>query len=211
MKTKIKKRLEMVMSLVVLMGECTAGVACDTNKETEAEYKARIKKELDEIPIEASGYKLVDPTKQEVTYPEGEEPVRNTRKLVIDGHEYTFIYEYENELDDESRRQWWHKIIVSVDGKGHKPITFSDNKFFDYYSGQLFVYYYDKNFFIVRYRASSSWLLAYSGFYPPILFLYDIEQNVAKYIGYSEAWFDYKIKDLDGNGSENHSFTIIKI
>ena len=211
MKTKIKKLLAMVMCLVVLAGVCATGVACDTNKETEAEYKARIKKELDEIPVEATGYKLVDPTKQEVTYPEGEEPIRHPQYLKIDGHKYTFIYHTMNDFDDESLRQWWRKIIISVDGNGHKPIVFSDNNFFKHYQDQLYAYYYDEKFFIVRYRASASWLLAYDTFYPPILFYYDIEQNVAKYIGYSEAWFDYKIEELDGNDSINYlMFTIVK-
>ena len=70
----MKKILSVLMCFIVLFGVCVVGTACDPNKETEAEYKARIRKELDEIPVEATGYKLVDPTKQEVTYPEGESP-----------------------------------------------------------------------------------------------------------------------------------------
>lgn len=211
MKTNMKRILAVVMSLVVVLGVCVVGTGCDPNKETEAEYKARIRKELDEIPIEATGYKLVDPTKQEVTYPEGEEPQRDRQSLVVNGLKYTFYYHNKNELDDESIRQRWDKIIFRVEGESGKPIIFSDNKFFEYYHDQFYAYYYDKKFFIVRYRSSASLLLHYSGFYPPILFYYDIEKNIAKYIGYSEAWFDYKIADLNGNGSENYSFTIIKI
>ena len=207
----MKKILSVLMCFIVLFGVCVVGTACDPNEETEAEYKARIRKELDEIPVEATGYKLVDPTKQEVTYPEGEEPKGNSQYLTIDGHRYTFIYHTKSEFDNESLRQWWRKIIFSIDGEGHKPIMFSDNKFFEHYQDQLYVYYYDEKFFIVRFRSSASIILHYSGFYPPILFYYDIEKNSAKYIGYSEAWFDYKIVDLNGNGSENYSFTIIKI
>lgn len=206
----MKKALAVLISMLVLIGVCGMITGCNPNKETEAEYKARIKKELDEIPIEATGYKLVDPTKQEVTYPEGEEPQGTYQTLMIDGHKYTFIYHTKNEFDNESLRQWWCKIILSIDDEGHKPIVFSDNNFFEHYQDQFYVYYYDEKFFIVRFRSSESWLLNYSGFYPPILFYYDIEKNIAKYIGYSEAWFDYKIADLNGNGSENHSFTIIK-
>ncbi len=44
------------MSMVAVL---VAGVSCfNPNKETEAEYKARIKKELDAIPVEATGYKF---------------------------------------------------------------------------------------------------------------------------------------------------------
>ena len=68
----MKKLIAIVMSMVFVLA---AGVSCfNPNKETEAEYKARIKKELDAIPVEATGYKLVDPTKNDVVYPEGEEP-----------------------------------------------------------------------------------------------------------------------------------------
>ena len=46
---KTKKILAVLMSMIVIMGVCGVGTGCDPNKETEAEYKARIKKELDEI------------------------------------------------------------------------------------------------------------------------------------------------------------------
>ncbi len=208
----MKRILSILMSLVVVFGICIVGTGCDPNKETEAEYKARIKKELDEIPVEATGYKLVDPTKQEVTYPEGEEPQRSYQSLMIDGHKYTFNYKNMNELDDESLRQRGYKIVFSIDDEGYKPIIFSDNEFFkNYNTDQMVFFYYDGKIFIVRFRAPASWLLDYSTFYPPILFYYDIERNVAEYIGYSEAWFDYKIEELDGNSSKNYLiFTIVK-
>ena len=51
-----KKLIAIVMSMVAVL---VAGVSCfNPNKETEAEYKARIKKELDAIPVEATGYKF---------------------------------------------------------------------------------------------------------------------------------------------------------
>ena len=91
-------------------------------------------------------------------------------------------------------------------------MIFSDNKFFEHYNtDQMVFFYYDGKIFIVRYRSMSLWLLDYSGFYPPILFYYNIEKNVAEYIGYSEAWFDYKIEELNGNSSKNYlMFTIVK-
>ena len=200
------------MSFVLLFGVCVVGAGCFPKKETEAEYKARIRKELDEIPVEATGYKLVDPTKQEVTYLEGENPQREYQTLMIDGHSYAFICKYENFFDSESSlRDWRYYILLSIDDGEGSPVIFSDNKFFEHYNtSEIVLFYYDGKIFIVRYRSASLWLLDYSAFYPPILFYYDIERNAAEYIGYSEAWFDYKIKDLNGNGSGNYSFTIIK-
>ena len=76
----MKKLIAIVMSMVFVL---VAGVSCfNPNKETEAEYKARIKKELDAIPVEATGYKLVDPTKNDVVYPEGEEPQKGSKKVL---------------------------------------------------------------------------------------------------------------------------------
>ncbi len=209
----MKRILAVVMSLVVVLGVCVVGTGCDPNKETEAEYKARIKKELDEIPIEATGYKLVDPTKQEVTYPEGEKPQRDNQNLIIDGHRYTFICKDENGFDSESLRQWWHEIIFSIDDEGYKPIIFSDNEFFERYNtGQLIVYYYNEQIFIVRYREfNPSPYLYYGCFLPPILFCYDMEENTARYMGYLEEWFEYKIADIRDNYLTEKMFTIIKV
>ena len=204
----MKKILAVLMSMIVIMGVCGVGTGCDPNKETEAEYKARIKKELDEIPVEATGYKLVDPTKQEVTYPEGEKPQGAYKTLIIDDHRYTFTYKPQNDFDDESLRQWWGKIIFSIDDGEEKPIMFSDNYFFDYYNDQLYVYYYEKKFFIVRYRTEAMLILNYDSFLPPILFYFDIEKSTAKYMGYLKEWFDYKIQDFNGNTRVN--FTIVK-
>ena len=55
----MKKILSVLMCFIVLFGVCVVGTACDPNEETEAEYKARIRKEYDSIPVEATGYKLV--------------------------------------------------------------------------------------------------------------------------------------------------------
>ena len=49
----MKKLIAIIMSMVFVL---VAGVSCfNPNKETEAEYKARIKKELDAVPVEATG------------------------------------------------------------------------------------------------------------------------------------------------------------
>ena len=45
----MRRLLAIIMSMVLVL---VAGVSCfNPNKETEAEYKARIKKELDAIPV----------------------------------------------------------------------------------------------------------------------------------------------------------------
>lgn len=62
----MKRLLAIIMSMVFVL---SAGVSCfNPNKETEAEYKARIKKELDVIPVEETGYKLVSSYDKTVTY-----------------------------------------------------------------------------------------------------------------------------------------------
>ena len=196
----MKRILAIVMSLVVVFGICVVGTGCDPNKETEAEYKARIKKELDEIPIEATGYKLVDPTKQEVTYPEGEEPKKIWQTFKLDNHTYVFTYSSKD-----------GNIILYIDDNNGNVILFPQNDFFDNYRGNFCCFYYEKKFFIVRFRAEAMHILFYDAFLPHILFYYDIEKNVAEYMGYLKEWFDYKIKDLNGKSSENYlMFTIVK-
>ena len=209
----MKKILSVLMCFIVLFGVCVVGTACDPNKETEAEYKARIKKELDEIPVEATGYKLVDPTKQEVIYPEGEEPQRSFQSLMIDEHKYSFIFKYGNDFEGESPDQSKHKILFRFDDGELTPVIFADNKLFEKYNTDpICVYYYDKKIFIVLYRDfnPSSFSIFYECFCPPILFYYDIEKNAAKYMGYLSEWFDYNIRDLRGTEVTGKMFTIVK-
>ena len=133
----MRRLLAIIMSMVFVLA---AGVSCfDSNKETEAEYKARIKKELDAIPVEATGYKLVDPTKNDVVYPEGEEPQWG-HVIEIDGHIYEFDY-------GEG-----YNIYYSLDKKEDKTLISTENEFFSRYRDQFTVFYYDNAFFIVRKR-----------------------------------------------------------
>ena len=193
----MKKILAVLMSMIVIMGVCGVGAGCDANKETEAEYKARIKKELDEIPVEATGYKLVDPTKQEVTYPEGEEPQKIWQSFNLNEHTYIFTYS-SNDGD----------IILYTDKDKGNTILFSKNEIFEKYHEKFCCFYYDGKFYIVRYRTEAMLILNYDSFLPPILFYFDIEKSTAKYMGYLKEWFDYKIQDFNGNTRVN--FTIVK-
>ena len=204
---KMKKILAVLMSMIVIMGVCGVGAGCDANKETEAEYKARIKKELDEIPVEATGYKLVDPTKQEVTYPEGEEPyynLVNPHVLEVHDHEYSFCYTVINgDL---------FEITSMVDEGERKYVKFQNITFFNSYNDQFDIFYYDEKIFIVRYKAfNPSLLLNYKCFLPPILFYYDTEENTAKYIGYLKEWFEYKIADIRHGWLTDKMFAIVKV
>ncbi len=204
----MKKILAVLMSMIVITGVCGVGTGCDPNKETEAEYKARIKKELDEIPVEATGYKLVDPTKQEVTYPKGEEPIDDSqtpRFLTVNSHEYLFAY--------KTREENPNGITLSIDGKEFGDINFKVNDFLGHYQGQYRLFWYEEKFFIVRYRDfnPSSFYVYYTCFRPPLLFYYDIDENAAKYMGYLSEWFEYKIADIRHGWLTDKMFAIVKV
>ena len=192
----MKRLLAIVMSMVFVLA---AEVSCfNPNKETEAEYKARIKKELDAIPVEATGYKLVDPTKNNVVYPEGEEPQRGGT-FKIDNHIYRFVY------------GGGYEISYHLDEKDQFGIQFSENEFFSKYREQFTAFYYDKKFFIVRYRIwSSMYAVYYYGFLPPILFYCNIEDNTAKYVGYLDEWFEYQLDAIWWENLVDKIFTIVE-
>ena len=185
-----------LMCVVIVLSLCGCSGLFNPNKETEAEYKARIKKELDAIPVEATGYKLVDPTKNNVVYPEGEEPQKGS-KMEIDGHVYEFYYGV------------GYSIYYTLDKKEDITLISSENDFFSEYQTQFAVYYYDNHVFIVRYLIDSpSYSLYYSGFLPPLLFMCDLENNTAKYMGYLEEWFDYKLATI--RSKYERIFTVVK-
>ncbi len=203
----MKRILAIVMSLVVVFGICIVGTGCDPNKETEAEYKARIKKELDEIPIEATGYKLVDPTKQEVTYPEGEKPRYKDGPDVLETNNHKYLFGYGVLSGD------LFGITSTIDDGERRYVKFQNAAIFESYQDQFRLFLYDEKIFIVRYRDfnPSSYTIYYTCFCPPILFLYDAEENSAKYVGYLSDWFDYKIKKLRKTGITRYIFTIVKL
>ena len=186
----MKKILSGLMCFMVLFGVCVVGTGCDPNEETEAEYKARIKKELDEIPVEATGYKLVDPTKQEVTYPEGESPKFGLSQVFGEHEYYWGIETFEGGIK---------RIFVSRDKpyENKKYIRIYDDEIIKEYTDNFYVCCYDGKLFIILTKQERSTMYAfyYDDNLPPVLFYYDIEENYAKYIGYQQSWFDYSIYD----------------
>ena len=196
----MKKRILVgLMSVMIALSLCGCSGLFNPNKETEAEYKARIKKELDAIPVEATGYKLVDPTKNDVVYPEGEEPQRGS-EIEIGEHVYRFVYGC-----------GYTGISYYIDEKDRFYIQFSENEFFSEYLDRFTVLYYDNNFFIVRYLIeSTAYSIYYSGFLPPILFMCDMENNTAKYMGYLEEWFDYRLATIWSRRLDDEICTIVK-
>lgn len=112
--------LTVLISLIVLTGVCGTNTGCNTNKETEAEYKARIKRELDEIPVEATGYKLAfrepgeNPPYDSIMYLDGSGKIHGNKQFA--GHYYDITVYNENGIKSES-----YKMDISVDD-GEKKI-----------------------------------------------------------------------------------------
>ena len=121
----MKRILSIFMSLVLLFGVCVVGAGCFPKKETEAEYKARIRKELDEIPIEATGYKLVhsDFPKPYKYFDCSDCGINAT--IETDDHFYDVNVKFEKGCDDES-----YGFEIAVDNGAKKSMSFNyDNKF----------------------------------------------------------------------------------
>ena len=178
---KMKKILAVLMSMIVIMGICGVSAGCDANKETEAEYKARIKKELDEIPVEATGYKLVGVD----TYAESipiNFSVQNEEKN----------YYLKSKIDESQSSIEEFLFYCDNDKIGEFNINY-DTKFTKFGDLKTLVYF-DNNFFIIRSKFDRSWSsIFYEGCYPPTLFLYDITLNKLMYLGYCNQWFDYNL------------------
>lgn len=194
MKTKIKKLLAMVMCLVVLAGVCAAGVACDTNKETEAEYKARIKKELDEIPVEATGYKLV--------LREQSEKLPYNEVMLLDSAGPTVLKEqFDNHLynitvyNGDKKQSEKYGMEISVDVGEKKNISFNYSEKFTAFGAVERIAFYDGNILIVRCKEYVRWINDVTDFFPATLFIYNYEDNTLKYMGYYDDWFSYPIYD----------------
>ena len=178
---KTKKILAVLMSMIVIMGVCGVGAGCDPNKETEAEYKARIKKELDEIPVEATGYKLVGVD----TYAESipiNFSVQNEEKN----------YYLKSKIDGSQSSIEEFLFYCDNDKIGEFNINY-DTKFTKFGDLKTLVYF-DNKFFIIRSKFDRSWSsIFYEGCYPPTLFLYDTALNELMYLGYCNQWFDYNL------------------
>ena len=120
----MKKFLTMVVTLILLFCVC---ISCTSQKE-EAEYKAKVKQELDSIPIEETGYKLV-----ETTYSDNERVQKYKNELTIDGHIYNFSKEDKN-------------LLLKIDNQMDSSSIISFSKYgdvFKNYSMFYGCYYFD--------------------------------------------------------------------
>ena len=112
----MKKFLTMVVALILLFSVCSS---CRSIKE--AEYKAKIKQELDSIPIEETGYKLIFNNDSNTWLN------RNECNLEIDGHTYEFA---DTEKDflivyiDDAQKNTPIKINCSYEENFKKYIRF---------------------------------------------------------------------------------------
>ncbi len=83
----MKKFLTMVVALILLFGVCSS---CRSIKE--AEYKAKVKEELDSIPIEETDYKLIETDGADIN------AITDSTKLLINGYKYSFVYHESNKI-----------------------------------------------------------------------------------------------------------------
>ena len=179
---KTKKILAVLMSMIVIMGVCGVGAGCDPNKETEAEYKARIKKEIYDVPVESTEYKLVEVSEILDAY-------NTVTHVKIDEDEYYLKGEsYDSTLN--------YNDIVSLYRNDEKigEININYKEEYKEFGKIESLIYFDNNFFIIRDRFFRTWTgVAYEICLPPTLFLYDINNNSLVYMGYYENWFTNKM------------------
>ena len=186
----MRRLLAIIMSMVFVLA---AGVSCfDSNKETEAEYKARIKKELDAIPVEATGYKFEvrDPSAGfPYEFVEADSVGLATCSMETQGHSYDITIFGASADSDE------YGFEISVDGGEIKKATFNyEEKFKDFGSATLC--FFDGKIFIKRAKSSYGlYKQPLNCFFPSTLFIYDYDENTIKYIGYWGEWFELPIYD----------------
>ena len=189
----MKKLIAIVMSMVFVL---VAGVSCfNPNKETEAEYKARIKKELDAIPVEATGYKLVSLYDKTLTYDQAYVSVGNCGgrfkfKMKVGEVCYNVISVNNGTCSDGD-----FGFEISIEDGEKKWRTYNyDERYKDF--GWVFEFIsFDEKIFVIRVVENVAWRRDVTDFFPPTLFMYDFESNEMKYIGYYNEWFDYSIFD----------------
>ena len=183
----MKKFLTMVVALILLLS--MSGCSLILEKK-EAEYKAKVKQELDSIPLEETGYKLV-----ETNYSDNERVQKYKNELTIDGHIYNFSKEDKN-------------LLLKIDNQMDSSSIISFSKYgdvFKNYSMFYGCYYFDNQIFLINYDDGGAWdWPQYINILPPILFLYNYEKNTIKYCGYFEKWFEGHIWDY------KNYFSIIK-
>lgn len=190
----MKKALAVLMIMIVLTGVCGMITGCNPNKETEVEYKARIKSELDEIPVEATGYKIAfrepgeNPPYDSIISLDGSGIIHGNKQFA--GHYYDITIYNENGVKSDS-----YKMDISVDDGEKKNISFNCNEKYKNFGGVQQIVFYNNKIFIVRWTEMSAWISKFSDFFPQTLFISDYEFNTLKYMGYYEEWFNYSIYD----------------
>jgi len=201
----MKKILSVLMCFMVLFGVCVVGTGCDPNEETEAEYKARIRKELDEIPVEATGYKLV--------LREQSEKLSYDEVMLLDSAGPTVLKEqFDNHLYDitiyngDKKQSEKYGMEISVDAGEKKNISFNYSENFTAFGAVERIAFCDGNILIVRCKEYVRWINDVTDFFPATLFIYNYEYNTLKYMGYYDDWFSYSIYDRT-----KHDTKIIKI
>ena len=174
----MKKILAVLMSMIVIMGICGVGTGCDPNKETEAEYKARIKKEIYDVPVESREYKFVEVSEISEAYNSFPHLKVNEDEYYLKGESYdSTLYYYD---------------IVSLYCNDEKigEININYKEEYKGFGEVSSLIYFDNNFFIVRSKFDRTWFgVTYEICLPPTLFLYDINNNSLVYMGYYEKWF----------------------
>lgn len=191
----MKRILAGLMCVVFVLSLCGCSGLFSPNKETEAEYKARIKKELDAIPVEATGYKLVSSYDKTITY--DQEYVGNCGggvkfKMKVGDVCYNVVSVNNGTCSDGD-----FGFEISIEDGEKKWRTYNyDERYKDF--GWVFEFIsFDEKIFVIRIVEKVAWRRAATDFFPPTLFMYDFEENEMKYIGYYEDWFEYSIFDYD--------------
>ena len=191
----MKRILAGLMCVVFVLSLCGCSGLFSPNKETEAEYKARIKTELDAIPVEATGYKLVSSYDKTITY--DQEYVGNCGggvkfKMKVGDVCYNVVSVNNGTCSDGD-----FGFEISIEDGEKKWRTYNyDERYKDF--GWVFEFIsFDEKIFVIRIVEKVAWRRAATDFFPPTLFMYDFEENEMKYIGYYEDWFEYSIFDYD--------------
>ena len=186
----MKKFLTMVVALISLLSMSSCSLIVEKK---EAEYKAKIKQELDSIPLEETGYKLVETTIDD------SEQIPCKKELLINGQKYKFDEYNENDY-----------LCVTVDTQIDSSSIISFSKYgdvFKNYSMFYGCYYFDNKIFLIKYNRGSPWdWPQYENCLPHIFFLYNYEENTIKYCGYFEEWFNYR-----PSTGKSKRFKIIKL
>lgn len=198
----MKKLIAIVMSMVFVL---VAGASCfNPNNETEAEYKARIKKELDAIPVEATGYKLVSSYDKTVTYDKvdvGNLGGRYKFEMKVGDICYNIVSVNNGTCSDGD-----FGFEISIEDGEKKWRTYNYDERYKDFGWVLEFISFDEKIFIIRVQEIVALVTKVTDFFPPTLFLYDFESNEMKYIGYYNEWFDFSIYD-----SYKSAVAIIKI